>query len=167
MAPVTANAAKHKIGWYYEQARDTAADIGALLLISAGVVGDDAMADYVTVAAMLAGTNDEATFTNYARKIVTPQVTVDNALNRVVLTMPGAQPVISWPNAGTGTGTGTNNTLSRIVFYYDPAPGSTPDSGLAFLTAHQISTTTDGTQLDIQVEPTTGIVLVKASSTSV
>lgn len=166
MAPVTANAAKHKIGWYYEQARDTAADIGVLLLISAGVVGDDAMADYVTVAALLGGTSDEATFTNYARKIVTPQVTVDNALNRVVLTMPGAQPVVSWPNAGTA-GAGVNNTLARIVFYYDPAPGSTPDSGLAMLTIHQISATTDGTQLDIQVEPTTGIVLVKASSTSV
>lgn len=157
MGNVAFNAYKHKIGWYFEQARDTSADIGALLVVSAGNPSDATLVDFTTLTALLAGTADEATFTNYARKILplggTP-VTIDNTLERVVLT--AASP-ITWATAGGAL----NNTLARIVFYYDPTPGTSTDTTRLPLTAQDIAVTTDGNNLVITLS-VDGIALVRA-----
>lgn len=143
------NSVLGKTQHYMEQARDTAAAIGALLLIEAGLQADDALADHATVAAMLASTNDEATFTNYARLLLpSPTVTVDNPGNRVLMSISGVTPVtVRWDNAGGSGGGVINNVVKKIVFYYDPTPGSSTDAQLIWLSAHDASAQTDGTHL--------------------
>lgn len=139
-----ANHVKGKIQYFAEQARDTTAEINCLLLLTAGLQGDDALQDYTTVAQLLAASNDEASFTNYARRqLPAPEIIVNNTLNRVILTIAGAAPrQITWPNAG-GT-----QAIGKIVFYYDPNPaGATPDSGLVYLSSSDVGAVTDGTTL--------------------
>lgn len=152
MAGYVANAVKGKVQWYYEQARDGAPDLGALLLITAGLQGNAVLEDYATVAAIKATSNTEANFANYTRKTLPiPTVTVDHSLNRVVLGLAGTPPVtVQWPNAGvpgTTLGAGANNLLGKVVWYYDPTPGSSNDAQLIHLGGADISFTTDGTTL--------------------
>jgi hypothetical protein len=152
MPAYMANPIKGKAQWYFEQARDTAAELGALLLLSAGVQTRDQLEDYLTVADMLAASNDEANFANYARKTLpTASVTIDNVANRVLLGVSGTPPVtISWPNAGVVGGTlaaGQNNQVSKICYYYDPTPGSSSGATQIVLGYADISATTDGSEL--------------------
>jgi hypothetical protein len=147
-----ANPIKGKAQYYFEQARDTAAELGALLLLSAGLQTKDQLQDYATVADMLAASNDEANFANYARKILpTASVTIDNTGNRVLLGVSGTPPItISWPNAGVVGGTlatGQNNQLGKICYYYDPAPGSSTGATQLIVGYADISATTDGSEL--------------------
>lgn len=143
------NAIRGKTQHYVELARDTSAALGAMLLIEAGLQADDALSDHATVAAMLASTNDEATFTNYARLILpNPTVTVDNLNDRVLMGISGAAPVtVRWDSAGGSGGGVINNVIKKIVFYYDPTPGSSTDAQLIWLSAHDASAQTDGTHL--------------------
>lgn len=141
MGQVPANAYMHKIGYYWEQARDTAADIYAALLLAAGNPADAAIRDYTTMTALLAGTADEATFTNYARKLITnPTVTIDNTNDQVVLSCDSP---LTWTNAGGAL----NNTLARVVFFYDPSPGSSTDTTRLPMFYNDLAATTDGTTL--------------------
>jgi hypothetical protein len=147
-----ANPVKGKAQALFEQARDTAAELGAMLLLSAGLQTKDQLQDYVTVADMLAASNDEANFANYARKILpTASVTVDNTGNRVLLGVSGTPPVtISWPAAGVVGGpfaAGQNNQLGKICYYYDPTPGTSTTATLLVIGYADISATTDGSEL--------------------
>jgi hypothetical protein len=161
MGTFVSNPVKGKIQWYFEQARDGAPDIGALLLITAGLQGDAVLADHASVAALLAASNDEATFTNYTRKTLPAAVvTVDTALDRVLMTITGTAPIpIQWSNAGGAV----NNVLGKIVYYYDPAPGTSTDATRIPLAGADISATTDGTHLVISVG-TLGIALARNPS---
>jgi hypothetical protein len=141
------NAVKHKVGAYFESARDDpAAELGALLLLVAGLPGEDALQDYATVAELLAGTADEASFVNYTRKTLPPAtVTVDNATNRVVMSAAGNPLIIQWNNAGQG---GAAQVVGAVVFYYAPTSG-TADAGLVPLSSSAMRFTTDGSHLVI------------------
>lgn len=152
MPAYMANSVKGKAQYYFEQARDTSAEIGALLLLSAGLQTADQLEDYVTIADMLAASNDEANFANYARKILpTASVTIDNTLNRILLGVSGTPPItLSWPAAGVVGGTlatGQNNQVGKIVYYYDPSPGVSTTAQLIHIGFADISATTDGSEL--------------------
>lgn len=152
MPSYAANPVKGKIQWYFEQARDTAAELGALLLVSAGIQSADQLQDYGDIAALLAASNDEANFANYTRKTLpNGLVTVDAVGNRVLLGVTGTPPVtITWPNAGTVGGplaVGQNNQIAAIVYYYDPAPGSSTNAQLVHLGFADVNATTDGSEL--------------------
>lgn len=155
--PFTANAYKGKLQTYFEQARDTAADLGALLLLASGLPGDDALADYLTVADLLAGTADEASFTNYVRKtLAAPTVTIDNAANRTILSITGSPPTVQWQNAG---GPASQQAIGKIVYYYIPAGGGA-DNALLVLSGTEVVTTTDGTHITVTIG-TLGIATVE------
>lgn len=140
-----ANVVKDKIGWYYEQARDGVPDIQLMLLQQAGLEGDAQLADYVDVATLLAGTSDEATFTNYAPKTLTPVRTVQNANDRVLLGggTPGTIITFTWTLAGGAV----NNVLGKVLFVYVPAPGTSTNTQKIPLSGHDVAATTDGTDL--------------------
>jgi hypothetical protein len=140
-----ANVIRDKVGWYYEQARDTAADIQIRLLQQSGLEGDAALADYADVAALLAGTSDEATFTNYAVKTLTPVRTVQNANDRVLLggAAPGTAVTLTWGSAGGAI----NNVLGKVLFVYVPVPGTSTTAQMIPLHGHDVSAQTDGTDL--------------------
>jgi hypothetical protein len=118
-----------------------------VLLVSAGIEADATLKDYDDLAALLAGTSDEATFTNYARKTVTASVTVtiDDTNDRVDVDMP--DPV--WTNAGGAT----NNTLAKLLVCYDNDTTAGTDSAIVPLSSHDFSVTTDGSNLTGTVDP--------------
>ncbi|WP_141579653.1 hypothetical protein [Actinomadura sp. WMMA1423] len=114
----------------------------AVLLKSSGLEADGALKDYDNLSVLLAGTTDEATFTNYARKTLTSvTATVDDTNDRVDVDADD----LSWATAGGAS----NNTLGKLLICYDPDTTGGTDADLIPLTAHDISVTTDGTTLNI------------------
>lgn len=150
-----ANSRKADFGYYYGLAVPNAAGgprLGALLLVAAGLQSEDVLTDYVTVADVLAASNDEASFAGYARLTLPPPVmVVDNQANRVVWTLSGLAPVLlTWQNAGVAGGplaAGQNNQLGKVVWFLDPNPAGSSDATRLHLGGAAISFTTDGTTL--------------------
>lgn len=143
MADFVFNIAKGKVKYYSELPAANDALIIALLK-SASIEADATMKDHDTLSALLAGTSDEADFTNYVRKTaasVTP--TVDDTNDRLDIDMAD----ITWTSAGGGT----NNTLGKLVICYDPDTTGGTDADLVPLTAHDFVVTTDGSDLIAQV----------------
>lgn len=135
MADFVFNIAK---GAAAEKVRDDATKIGVLLIKTAE--SDAAMKDRATVA-LVVSNSTEADFTSYARKTgITATLTVDYTNDRVDLDMPDQ----TWSPAGGGT----NNTLAKLVIFYEEAAA---DSTRIPLTAHDFVVTTDGSDLLAQV----------------
>jgi hypothetical protein len=135
MADLVFNVAKGAVA---EKVRDDATKLGVLLLKT--VETDALMRDRTTVADLLAGST-EANFTNYARKTpITGTLTVDQTNDRVDVDMPDQ----TW----TAAGGGVNNTLAKLVVFYEE---SAADSGRIPLTAHDFVVTTDGSDLAAQI----------------
>lgn len=103
---------------------------------------DDTLRDYDTLAAVLAGANTEADFTNYARKTITNasiSVTYDDTGNDAQLDFPDQ----TWTSAGGAS----NNTLVKLLVCVDGAS----DAARLPLTLHDFSVTTDGNDLTAQL----------------
>jgi hypothetical protein len=129
MADFVFNVAKGSAG---EFARDDATKFGILLLKTAE--SDATLKDYDTVAAILAGANTEADFTNYTRKTaLTATRTVDDTNDRVDLDLADQ----TW----TAAGGAANNTLVKLIVFYEE---SAADSGRIPITCHDWAVTTDG-----------------------
>jgi hypothetical protein len=142
------NVAKGKIGYYLGLPAASDA-IRCLLLKSTGLEADATLADYDTVAALLAAANDECDFTNYARQALsTVSWTVDDVNDRA----DGDADDISFATAGGAT----NNTIGKLVIYYDP-DGTDTDANNVPLTAHDYDETTTGSTLNITL-PSGGFV---------
>jgi hypothetical protein len=118
----------------------SASKLGIVLLKVAET--DDTLNNYDTLADLLAGSNTEANFTNYARvwwdqtNITSPSP--DDSANVVEYDIPDPQ----WTSAGGAT----NNTLVKLLVVYDPL-GTNVNSNIIPLTYHDFSVTTDGTTL--------------------
>lgn len=119
MAAFTFNTAKGKAAYYagLPAANDA---VVAVLLVAAGLEADGALRDHDTLAAILAATNDEATFAGYARQTVTGiTVTVDDAGDTVTVDFD----TVSWsPTSG--------QSLGKVVFAYDPDTTGGTDADL-------------------------------------
>lgn len=140
MADFVFNIAK---GAASEKVRDGATVLGVLLLKTAET--DNTLKDYDDLAALLAaggGTaNVEANATNYARKTgITATLTVDDTNDRVDLDIPDQ----TW----TALGGATNNTLVKLIIYYQDAAA---DSTRVPLTSHDFAITTDGSDVTAQI----------------
>lgn len=132
MADIVFNVAKGSVG---EFVRDDATKFGILLLKVAEA--DATLKDYDTVAALLAGANTEAGFTNYARKTaLTATRTVDDTNDRVAVDLPDQ----TWASAGGAL----NDALVKLIVFYEE---SAADSGRIPVTAHDFTVTTDGSDL--------------------
>ena len=142
MADGVFNIAKGKTGYYASQA---GVGNAALIVVAFKVIeADDTLNNYDTLAAVLAGTNTEANFTNYARKTVTSVTsTVDDTNNRLDVDF-GDQ---TWTSAGGAT----NNSLVKLVVAYDADTTSGTDSNIIPCTYHDFTATTDGTDLVAQI----------------
>lgn len=143
MADGVFNIAKGKAGYYATLPAANDALI-VVLVKSAGLEADDTLNNYADLATLLAATNDEADFSNYARKTVTSVTgTVDNAGNKLDDDMAD----LVW----TAAGGGVNNTLGKLLVCYDPDTTTGTDSTVVPLTYHDFVATTDGTDLTAQV----------------
>lgn len=118
-----------------------------VLLQAAGLVSDAVMADYATLAAVLAA-NTEANFTNYTRKTITTGITVttDTVADK------------TWVDLGdivwTAAGGATNNTLGKLLICYDADTTSGTDASIIPLTYHDFAVTTNGLDLTAQIAAT-------------
>lgn len=141
------NIARGKIG--YLLGLPAASDaIKIVLLVSSGLQADATLADHDDLAAILAASNDEATFTNYSRKTASSvTLTVDDTNNRA----DGDFADLTYTSAGGAA----NNTLGKLLVCYDGDTGAGTDADIVPLTYHDITATTDGTDLTITV-PTQG-----------
>lgn len=116
-----------------------------VLLKSAGLEADATLRDYDDLAAILAAANDECDATNYARVLVTASVTVtpDDTNNRNDLDFPD--------QVFEDLGGAANNILAKLIVGYDPDTTGGTDSAIIPLAAYDITVTTDGTDLNIQL----------------
>lgn len=135
MADLVFNVAK---GVVAEKVADSNNKLGILLIKTAE--SDALMKDRATITAVLSGST-EADFTNYVRKTaIVGTVTVDQANDRVDVDIPDQ----TWTTAGGAT----NNTLAKLIVYYEEAAA---DGTRIPLTAHDFVVTTDASDLIAQV----------------
>lgn len=138
-AEMVFNIAKGKIGYYASLPAANDALV-VVLLKASGLQSDAFLADHDDLAALLAASNDECDFTNYARKTlssITPAV--DDTNNRYTLTAAG----LTW----TAAGGAINNGTGKLLVCYDPDTTSGSDSSIIPLTGYPMGDTTDGTDL--------------------
>ena len=143
------NIVKGKVRYYTELPAANDALI-VVLLKSTGLEADGTLKDYDDLAALLAGTSDEADFTNYARIVVNSGIiaTVDDTGDVVNIDASD----LLWSNAGnSGTAAGSgagNNILGKLLWCYDPDTTTGTDSSVVPLLAQGFSASTDGNDLE-------------------
>jgi hypothetical protein len=137
------NIAKGKIAYYAELPAANDALI-VVLLKSAGLEADDTLNNHDTLSALLAATNDECDFTNYARKTAANvTVTVDDTNNRVDIDFDD----LVYTNAGGAT----NNSVAKLLVCYDGDTTGGTDANIVPLAHLDCVFTTDGTTQTITV----------------
>ncbi len=109
-------------------------------------VADSVIKDYVTVAAIEAGTLVEANFTNYAKKDITDSgegltVAADQGNDRMEADFGD----ITWTTAGNGN----NDTLLRLTVSYD-GPGTDADATMPPMCYFDFAVVTDGSDITAQ-----------------
>ncbi|GGQ38586.1 hypothetical protein ACFFKE_32410 [Streptomyces mutabilis] len=140
MADLVTNLGKGRHVYYAAQAQagTGGAVMRAVVLEAAGLEADDALQDYDTLAALLAGASNEQT--TMGRKALTGvTVTVDDAGNKASWTAGD----LVWTDA-------TGNATGKIVICYDPT-GAGTDADLLPLTLHDFAVTPDGTSITASV----------------
>jgi hypothetical protein len=116
----------------------------AVLLKATGLEADDVLNNHDDLGALLAAANDEATFTNYARKTFTDVelATVpapDDTNNRTDLDLPD----FTWASAGGAS----NDSLGKLIICYDSDTTLGTDANIIPCTYHDFVYTTSGVDL--------------------
>lgn len=152
MADGVFNIAKGRVGEFYARVDANDPANSALVIVAlkaAGLEADATLQDYDDLAAILAATNDEATNTNYARKVLTDAdlsaPVPDDTNNRFDFDIP--DPV--WSPGPTATG----GAWGKLLVCYDPDTAAGTDSSIIPLTHHDFAVTPDGTVITATVNP--------------
>ena len=152
MANFVFNIAKGRVGEYCSRVDlndPTNSALIILILATAGLEADATLIDKDDVAALVAGTTNEVTNTNYARKTLTDAdigpFTPDDANDRYDYDIPD----ITWsPGPAAGDG------WSKLIVAYDSDTTGGTDSGIIPLTAHDFVVTPDGSDVTAQIAAT-------------
>jgi hypothetical protein len=127
------NIAKGRVVEFYNRVENNDPSTSALVVVLLKVVeADGTIQDYDTLAALLAGSNTEAAFTGYARKVLTDSDLAalpapDDTNNR-------------YDQTWTPT---TSETMAKLLVCYDADTGGGTDSSIIPLTFHDFVVTTD------------------------
>ena len=148
MADGVFNIAKGRVNEYQARvdANDPANAVLVVVLLKVAEA-DATLEDYDDLAALLAGSNTEADFTNYARKV----------LSDTDVAAPTPDDTNNWQAADiadqtwTSAGGASNNTLVKMLICYDADTTGGTDSNIIPLTHHDFPITTDGTNLVAQI----------------
>jgi hypothetical protein len=147
------NIAKGKVNEYVKRvdANDPAnSAIVMVLLKSAGLETHAVLKDRDDLSVILAAANDECDFTNYARRVMSD---TDLAVDVPDDTGDDFESAVSaWVIANAGGA--TNNTVGMLLICYDGDTTAGTDSNIVPLTMHDLTVTTDGTQLTISPSAT-------------
>lgn len=147
MADFVFNIAKGRVAELYNRVDSNDPTNSALIIVAIDAAGDtDAtMKDRDDLSALLGGTANEVTNTNYARKTLTDADIVafapDDTNDRVDLDIPDQ----TW----TGVAAGTSWT-DLLVCYDSDTTGGT-DSNIVLLTLHDFAVTPDGSDIVAQI----------------
>ena len=146
MADFVFNIAKGRVAEFYNRVDTNDPTNSALivvLLATSGLESDATLLDMDTLAAVVAGTTNEATNTGYARKTLTDAnlgaLTIDDTNNRVDLDI-ADQTWTAVANDGTGA-------ISKLLICYDGDTTAGTDSNIIPLTCHDFVITPDGSDI--------------------
>lgn len=116
-----------------------------VILATAGIETDAVLKDKDDLAAVLAGTTNEVTNTNYARKTLTDADLVafapDDANDRTDLDIPEQ----TWTAVAAGDG------WNDLLVCYDNDTGAGTDANIVPLTQHDFVVTPDGSDITAQI----------------
>jgi len=116
-----------------------------VLLQASGLEADATLNNYQFLSDLLAASNNEATFTNYSRKVLSAaDITVTPNTGTGVTTVDIADQ--TWTSAGGAV----NNSLGAFLTCYRQT-SSTPDSGVLVLSKHDYTQSTTGVNLQATV----------------
>ena len=145
MANFTFNIALGQVVAYYRRVDEndpSTATLKILVLATAGIEADDTLNNADTVSALLSGTTNEVTNTNYARKSLSDAdltaFSPDDTNNRVDLDFPDQ----------TFTGIAAGDGWNDVVVAYDP--NASADTAIIPLTQHDFVVTPDGSDIVVQ-----------------
>lgn len=119
--------------------------IMVVLLQNTGLAVDATLVNFQSLGALLAGTSQEATFSNYARTNLSSSsilITHNTGSSPTSVTVSFSLQV--WNSAGGAL----NNTISKVALVYQPT-GSTADTGCLVLATLDYSGTTTGGALQV------------------
>lgn len=151
MANFVFNIAKGRVVELYNRVESNDPTNSALVvvaLLTTGIESDATLADYDTLAAILAAANDEATNTGYARKVLTDSdlaalPSPDDTNNWFQVDIPDQ----TWTGVAASPG-----AWSKILICYDNDTTAGTDSNIIPLTAHDFAVTPDGSDIVMQVD---------------
>lgn len=151
MADFVFNIAKGRVTELYSRVDNNDPANSALIIVvlaTAGLEIDGTLKDKADLAALVSGTTNEVTNTNYGRKTLTDTTlsawAVDNTNDRVDLDIPDQ----TWTGVATGDG------WSKLVVCYDSDTTGGADSAIVPLTAHDFVVTPDGSDITAQIAAT-------------
>ena len=150
MADFVFNRVKGRVAELYNRvdlSDPTNAVLVVLLLAATGIETDAVLKDVDDVAALVAGTTNEATNTGYARKVLSDADVVafapDDTNDRVDLDIPD-QTWTGVANDGTGA-------IGDLVVAYDSDSAAGTDANIVPMTQHDFAVTPDGSDVTAQV----------------
>lgn len=147
MADFLFNIAKGRVAEFYNRVKSNDPANSALIIVVIDANGDtDAtMRDRDDLAALLGGTANEVTNTNYARKVLTDAdlaaLSIDDTNDRIDLDIPD----LTWTAVAAGT------AWTDILVCYDPDTTGGTDSAIIPLTCHDFAVTPDGSDITAQI----------------
>lgn len=147
MADFMFNIAKGRVAEFYNRVKSNDPANSALIIVVIDANGDtDAtMRDRDDLAALLGGTANEVTNTNYARKVLTDSdlaaLSIDDTNDRVDLDLPDQ----TWNGVAAGT------AWTDVLVCYDPDTTGGTDSAIIPLTCHDFAVTPDGSDITAQI----------------
>lgn len=147
MADFVHNISLGRVAEFYYRVKNNDPAGSALVIVAIDANGDTdaAMKDRADLAALLGGTANEVTNTNYARKVLTDAdlaaFATDNANDRTDLTIPNQ----TFANILAGS------AWTDLVLCYDPDTASGTDSSIVPMINFDYPMTPDGSSLIVQV----------------
>jgi hypothetical protein len=116
-----------------------------VVLATSGLESDATLKDVDTLSALVAGTTNEVTNTNYARKVLTDaDITMpapDDTNDRFDIDIPDQ----TWSSVASGDG------WSKLVVCYDSDTTGGTDANIIPLTAHDFVVVPDGSSITAQI----------------
>ena len=141
MAAQVFNVAKGRVAELYNRVQTNDPTNSALVIVAlatSGLESDATLLDADTLAAVVAGTTNEVTNTNYARKVLTDAdlsaISPDDTNDRMDLDIPDQ----TWTGVAAGDG------WSKLVVCYDGDTTGGTDSNIVPMTLHDFAVTPDG-----------------------
>lgn len=150
MADGVFNIAKGRVVELYNRVKSNdPANSALIVVLCTGTETDDNIRDADTLTALLATSLAEATFTNYARKVLTDSELAalpspDDTNDRYEVDIPDQ----TWSSAGGAT----NNTLTRAMICYDGDTTGGTDANIIPLCFYDFAYTTQDADFTLQVD---------------